>query len=249
MKSATRLANEDELVYRDVNRAARQPLTARPSVQTFNVAMCRVQVFQSSCGNVELTGRVLATTLVVCSALGLYFFISLGQSTSATTVVMPSWVPFWPSFTLPYLGMLLVTWLLPVCVRDGERFRACLQAMICAFLLVVPWWILIPTRLDRPSAPEAWWTVPYYWLTVIDPPHCVMPCAHGIGAMIAAWFVAVERPSWRWPLVAMLLLGLPSIAFVWQHRPLDILIGCTAATIGIVVAEAMLYRKKRRLII
>jgi len=184
---------------------------------------------------------------MVSSALGLYFIISLGQSVPATTVVMPSWVPFWPTFALPYLGMLLVPWLLPIAIRDAGRFRACLRAMIYAFLLVVPWWLLIPTRLHRPPMPEDWWVGPYYFSATIEPPHCVMPCAHGIGATVGAWFVGLDRPTWRWPLVGMLVLGLPSIAFIGQHRPIDILIGMIAVAVGIAIGEALNRRERAQL--
>lgn len=193
-------------------------------------------------GEIRLPWRLAATTLMVGSALGLYFIISISQAAPATTVTMPSWVPFWPAFALPYLGMLAVPWLLPLAIRDAARFRACLRSMIYAFLLIVPWWILIPTKLERPPVAEGWWIEPYCWIAMIDPPHCVMPCAHGIGALVAAWYLNLERPTWRWPLVGMLAFGLPSIAFIGQHRPIDILMGAVAAAIGIALGEAVTRR-------
>ncbi|MDB6109489.1 MAG: hypothetical protein JWR69_1239 [Pedosphaera sp.] len=181
--------------------------------------------------------RFLEITFTVYPALGLYFIIDRCQSVTPTEVMMPSWVPFWPSFTLPYMGMLLMTWLLPVTIRDARRFRACLLAFICGFLLVMPWWMLTPTTLPRPPLPEDWWAAPYCWITAMDPPNNVMPCAHGIGPVVAAWFAIRDRPTWRWPLVAMLVVGLPSIALVWQHRPVDILLGTVASVIGIAIGE------------
>jgi hypothetical protein len=124
-------------------------------------------------------------------------------------------------------------------IRDGAQFRACLTAFVCAFLLVVPWWILAPTTLHRPPLPLGWWFGPYRWLSEIDPPNNVMPCAHGIGPVVGAWFAARDRPGWRWPLVGMLVLGLPTIALVWQHRPVDIVLGALAATVGIILGEAL----------
>src|SRR5207247_2606869 len=94
--------------------------------------------------------RFVAISLTVWPILGLYLVIAHGRFASPTELVMPSWVPFWPAFTLPYLGMLLVTWLLPVSIGDAGRFRACLWALVCAYLLVMPWWILAPTTLPRP---------------------------------------------------------------------------------------------------
>ena len=200
--------------------------------------------YPSRGGQLGPLGRFVLTTLTMTLALGLYFIISLGQSGPATTVTMPSWVPFWPVFALPYFGMLLVAWVLPVAIRDATKFRACLRAMICAFFLVSPLWLLIPTRLHRPPTPEGWEAGLYRLLATIDPPHCVMPCAHGIGAMVGAWYVGLERPAWRWPLVVMLAVGVPSIALVGQHRPIDILLGTIAVAIGVAVGE-MLGRRER----
>lgn len=185
--------------------------------------------------------RFAVNTLVVGPMLGLYLLINHHQA-APTTVVMPSWVPFFPAFLPAYLGLLLVTWLLPVVICDPARFRACLRANVCAWLLVMPWWILTPTVLLRPPLAEGTWVETYQWLWAIDQPYNVMPCAHGIGPIVAAWFVGRERPAWRWPLIVVLLATLPSIALVWQHRPIDILLGTVAAGIGIALVE-WFYRK------
>ncbi|HEX8521912.1 MAG TPA: hypothetical protein VF669_06610 [Tepidisphaeraceae bacterium] len=180
----------------------------------------------------------MAVTLLVWSALGVYFVISIHQ-VGATTVVMPQWVPFRPGFTLPYLAMLLVAWLLPLAIADPAHFRACLRARVYAFLMVAALWIMIPTRLQRPPMPHGWGAELYRWLAEIDPPHCAMPCGHVIGATAAAWFVGLEHPSWRWPLIGMLILGLPSIALVGQHRPNDILIGLAVTVVGIAIGHGL----------
>jgi hypothetical protein len=191
-------------------------------------------------GPISPIRRFIVATITILLALGLYFVIDRWQPVAPKPVLMPSWVPFWPVFALPYFSMLLVTCLLPVAIRDGARFRACLVAMICAFLLVMPWWIITPTTLPRPPLPEGWWAGPYRWLTAIDPPNNVMPCAHGTGVVIASWFVGRDRPTWRWPMVGMLVLGLPAISLVWQHRPFDIMLGTVASAIGIIVGEVLI---------
>jgi hypothetical protein len=207
--------------------------------------LARVLVYRSRrAGNkstytaTALLGRLVIISAVTWPMITVYMVIN-NRPALHTTVVMPSWVPFWPAFTLPYLAMLFVTWLLPLTIRDGGRFRACLLAMVCAYLLVMPWWILAPTTLPRPPLPDGWWAGLYRSVAAIDAPNNVMPCAHGSGPVIAAWFVFRDRPTWRWPLIAMLVLGLPSIAFVWQHRPIDIVLGLVAAAVGIAVGEAL----------
>ena len=186
--------------------------------------------------------RFVATSLVVWPVLGVYMVINRCQMVPPAVVTMPSWVPFWPAFVFPYLGLLFITWLLPVAIRDTARFRACLWAMVCAYLLIIPWWILTPTTLPRPPLLDGSSIWLYRWLTAIDLPNNVMPCAHGIGPVVAAWFAGRDRPAWRWPLAVTLLLSLPSIALIWQHRPSDIMLGTVAAAIGIGVGEVLIHR-------
>jgi len=195
--------------------------------------------FFSDCRPLSPLRRFVSMGVVAILALELYLITAWFPLTSPTVVEMPSWVPFLPAFTLPYLGMLLMTWILPVAIRDGARFRACIWAFTCSFLLVLPLWIFMPTTLIRPNVPDGWWLGPYRWLVAVDPPNNVMPCAHGLGPMIGAWFLGLDRTAWRWPLGALLLLGMSSIALIWQHRPVDILIGIVAAAVGITFGEAV----------
>jgi hypothetical protein len=175
--------------------------------------------------------------------LGAYMLIDHCTLLTAATVKMPSWVPFWPSFAAAYIAMMFAWWLLPLAIRDDARFRGCVVALIIAYFLVMPWWVLTPTTLPRPSLPEGWWASYYEWLWQIDAPNNVWPCAHGIGPVVAAWFLGQDRATWRWPLGAMLLAGLPSIALTWQHRPIDILLGTLAAIAGIGIVELRRHRR------
>ena|ERR1700722_12624020 len=189
--------------------------------------------------------RFIINTIVVWSVLGVYMLINHHQPANPFVVPMPAWVPFWPAFIVPYFGMLLLTWFLPAAIRDAARFRACERALICAFLLIIPWWLITPTMLPRPPLPEgAWtWSIKLTWM--LDAPTNITPCGHGIGPVVAAWYVVRDRPNWRWPLIAILTIGLSSIALTWQHRPVDILLGTIAAAIGIAVAE-MLRRRNAK---
>ena len=188
--------------------------------------------------------RFVVNSIVVWPMLWLYMFINHHQASSPHSVLMPSWVPFWPSFLPVYFAMMFVTWLLPVAIRDAGNFRACWRANVCAFLLVMPWWILSPTMMPRPALPQGLWSHLFEWVWNVDLPYNVRPCAHGIGPVVAAWFVGRERPRWRWVLVGMVALGLSSIALVWQHRPIDILLGTGAAAIGIAVGATLSRREQ-----
>jgi hypothetical protein len=191
--------------------------------------------------------RFVASTLVVWPMMELYMFINHHQSAPATTVLMPSWVPFCPAFIPAYMGLLLITWLLPVFICDTGRFRACLLANLCAWLLIMPWWLITPTMMLWPPLPEGLWANAFRWMWALDPPCNIMPSAHGTGPMVVAWFAGRDHPTWRWPLAGMLLVALPSIALVWQHRPIDILLGAVAGVIGIAVGEALICREQARL--
>jgi hypothetical protein len=187
--------------------------------------------------------RFVLNSLVVWPMLGIYMLINQHQPGHPMIVTMPSWVPFHPAFVIFYVGMLLTTWLLPVAIHEPTHFRACLIANICGYLLVMPWWLIIPTVIPRPPLPPGAWAGLVGLLWGIDQPNNVMPCAHDIGPIVAAWFVARERPAWRWPLVAWSAVGLASIAFTWQHRPVDILLGSIAAAIGIALAKVLVKEK------
>lgn len=186
--------------------------------------------------------RLVVATVALWPLLGIYAIINYWQPFTPRVVVMPPWVPFWPAFALPYLAMLLATWFLPVLIRSPAVFLTCLVTMICAHLLVMPWWVLTPTTLPRPPLPSEWWASIYRGMIACDPPNNVMPCAHGIGPLIASWFVVRERPAWRWPLSAFLVIGLSSVALVWQHRPFDIVLGMVAALISLFAGEKMLQK-------
>lgn len=183
--------------------------------------------------------RFTVNSVLVWSILGVYMVINNHPPSSPAVLTMPGWVPFWPIFTLPYLGLLWITWVLPLAIRNVGRFFGCWFGMLFAYSLAITLFLLFPTTLPRPPIPDGWGTGLYRGLAAIDPPNNVMPAAHGIGPMVAAWFTVRDRPSWRWPLIGMLMLGLPSIALVWQHRPIDIVLGLVAAAIGITIGEAL----------
>ncbi|MGI8904942.1 MAG: hypothetical protein ACR2IE_00420 [Candidatus Sumerlaeaceae bacterium] len=167
--------------------------------------------------------------------LGLYMVIDHSESVTRAVVTMPTWVPFLPVLAPVYVAMLLMTWLLPVVIRDLRRFVRCLLANVVGYLLIMPWWILTPTTLPRPPLPDGAWHDVYRFIVAVDPPNNIFPCAHGIGPIVVAWFVGWERPAWRWPMAVVVVAGLLSIAVVWQHRPVDIVLGAGAAVVGIVV--------------
>jgi hypothetical protein len=198
---------------------------------------------KSTGGVLGLLWRLGASSILNLAMLCVYTTIN-ELPYARTTVVMPSWVPFWPVFAVPYLLMLLFIWVAPITIADTRRFWACLSALACAYLLITPWWIWVPTTLPRSPMPVGWGSHLYRGIANIDAPNNVMPCAHSMAPMVLAWFVGRDHPTWRWPLVGILAVGISSIIFIWQHRPIDILFGTIAAAIAIAGGEA-LYRDQR----
>jgi hypothetical protein len=190
--------------------------------------------------------RFAVITAIGSGMMAIYLVINRNQAGATTVVDMPGWVPFLPVLALPYLALLGVAWLLPLAIRDGLRFRACLLAATVGFILCAPWWILTPTEITRPPAPPDWWAAPWRWLIAVDRPTNITPCAHAVGPAVAAWFAGRDRPAWRWWLAAMLGLGLPTIAMTWQHRPVDILLGMSAAGLGVLAGELWIRRARRQ---
>ncbi len=176
----------------------------------------------------------------------LYLVINHHPAAGIATVEMPSWVPFSPSWLPVYFSLLWVTWLLPVAIRDAGRFRACMITNVVAWLLILPWWILLPTTMPRPLLSHGIWAPAFQWMWSVDEPNNITPCAHGTGPMVGAWFLGQELGRWRWLLLAVVLLALPSIALVWQHRPCDILLGGVAAGISISWTEILVRRAAYR---
>lgn len=194
-----------------------------------------------------MNGRLWRLAFLGTAVLAIYSTIGHWPRQHPLVLEMPHWVPFVPELAPPYLALLLLGWFLPLAIRDSLRFRRCLFATTVALLLIAPWWLIVPTVLPRPTPDPGWGTLVYRWLILIDAPTNIMPCAHAVTPLTAAWFLSQERPNW-WPwLLAMLLIGLPSIAMTWQHRPSDIAWGCAMAAVGIVIAEYTGARKLNKI--
>jgi len=179
--------------------------------------------------------RLALLTVIGTSMLGLYLIIGHLHRADSLVLAMPEAVPFVPALALPYLALLGVAWFLPLALRSDRLFAECVMAGVLAYLLVAPWWLLVPTILPRPPLTDHGWTTTYRWLIAIDAPSNIFPCAHVLGPSLAAWYAARDRPAWRWWLAASLALGIPTIALTWQHRPVDILIGLLCAALAALV--------------
>jgi hypothetical protein len=183
--------------------------------------------------------RFTVNSVMVWAVLGIYVVLCNHPPSEPTVVQMPSWVPFWPGFTAPYLAALLVPWLLPLAIHSVRQFFACWCAMVLGYTISIALFASFPTTLPRTQVPPGGWTGLYRGLVAIDPPNNVMPCAHVIGPMIVAWFVVRGRPAWRWPLMGMVALAAASVALTWQHRPIDIVIGMGISGVAIATGDEL----------
>jgi hypothetical protein len=184
-----------------------------------------------------LTPRVIAVTLWGWSMLGLYLLIAHHPLSPPSVVLMPDWVPFWPWLTPLYLGMLLAAWALPLGIADEVLFRRCIASISLTFAFCLLLWLLHPTTMPRPPADPGWWNFHYRRMIAIDPPTNILPAAHGIGPLIGAWFLGQDKPRWRPWLWSGVLLSMPSIALVHQHRPQDIALGSALAALSLLLTH------------
>ena len=84
--------------------------------------------------------RYTVNSVLVWAVLGIYLVICNHPLSKPTVVLMPSWVPFLPVFTAPYLAALLVPWLLPLAIQSARRFFACWFAMLLAYFVAIALW-------------------------------------------------------------------------------------------------------------
>jgi hypothetical protein len=183
--------------------------------------------------------KFLWLTLWAWGTLGLYLLIASLPARELSVVLMPPWVPFWPAWTPAYLLLLGAAWLLPMGITEEWRLKQCLIATSIAYACCMAWWIIHPTTMPRPPVDTVWHTLPYRRLIAIDPPRNILPAAHAIGPMVAAWFLTKEKPALGGWLMGSLVLAIPSIFLIHQHRPIDVLIGIAFAFIGILLATKM----------
>jgi len=185
------------------------------------------------------TSRALPLAALGAAFAACYALISHAPLRPPTEVAMPEGVSFIPEAAPLYLVMLPAGWFLPLLIRDEARYRACIRATVLAFALTTSLWLLIPTVLLRPPAPDGWLTAPWRLIACYDQPTNVFPCGHILAPTISAWFVGTERTSWRPWLALAWLAGAASIAMTWQHRPIDILAGTLIAGLAIAVCRRM----------
>lgn len=192
------------------------------------------------------TSRALFLLVLGALLLGGYLHINHRPIEASTEVFMPGWVPFWPILALPYLSVMVVPWFLPLALKSRERFAACVFAFLLGFAVVIPLWIFCPTEMARPPVSMDWWNWPYRRLIEVDRPANILPCGHIVAPVVATWFVGGERRNWLKVMVPLVLLGMVTIVTTWQHRPVDVLIGCGIAIWAIGCSEWFGHRRKRK---
>ena len=159
-------------------------------------------------------------------------YMMIGRMVSAPVVVlMPHWVPFLPWLAVPYLLQVVVSYFLVLAVRDRALRRASVKAYFAAFAVTSLVWLLYPTMMLRPSAPDAWWNWPFQVMAGLDLPLNILPAGHILMPVILCWAFALDRPRWLWWLVPCELVGTVAIVTTWQHRPIDVFYGVALAVV------------------
>ena len=178
------------------------------------------------------TRRELATLIGLALLTGAAYFVTCRLISSPTEVVMPAWVPFVPLLTIPYLLQVVASYVLAMCIRDRTLRHAVFKAYFLAIAAVFSIWLTFPTMMLRPPAPHGGWNWPYAVMAGADLPVHIFPAGHILMPVLLVWAVWYERPRWLWWLVPSQVVGAVGIASVWQHRPIDILVGAVLAALA-----------------
>ena len=174
---------------------------------------------------IQIIYRTILLWAVGGSLMGIYLMINHRENLAHDPVTMPEWVPFWPLFAIPYLGMLLVPGCLALFIKEQRDFYQYLVSITIAFLVVGSIWYFFPTEMIRPPIPGGWQSHVYREMVSVDNPVCIVPCGHVITPIAVFCILVRQNRKWlRW-LLPLFILGGISIVVTWQHRPMDVVYG------------------------
>jgi membrane-associated phospholipid phosphatase len=146
----------------------------------------------------------------------------------------------------PYLLLEVASLVSPVVIRNRQILIDMLRAAGVAILFSTAMWLVGPTVYPRPEAPigSSASIIAYDWLRVIDAPANCFPSGHMMMAVVVAWGVGRDRPSWRRWIWLLCALTVPSLITLKQHYLIDLPGGVAVALLGIQVARRLARRTR-----
>lgn len=157
-------------------------------------------------------------------------------------------IPFLPWTIAPYLLLISGMYLFAF-IDNVDDFIAALVALTIAVSINYTIYIVYPTTYPRPAlpGPDILGTGLYHWLVSIDTPSNCLPSGHITTPAIGCWYLARHHRTWR-PYIfsTFFLLSLTTLT-TKQHYIIDIPAGLLTASIGIIVANALVLSDKYNL--
>jgi membrane-associated phospholipid phosphatase len=148
----------------------------------------------------------------------------------STDLPVDALIPLWPVWMIPYLAV-LVWWigmLAWVTLRlEEDPFRTVMLAAILNVYTSVLVFVIFPTYVTRPAAPESADLISrmVQWVYTNDKDYNALPSLHISITTVLLLMLWDARPRYRWLWALILLVTLLSTLFTRQHYVLDLVFG------------------------
>ncbi|OGY99628.1 MAG: hypothetical protein A2945_03210 [Candidatus Liptonbacteria bacterium RIFCSPLOWO2_01_FULL_52_25] len=165
-----------------------------------------------------------------------YFGTSYFAAGRYATIVR--WDPVWyfptiSAFTVTYMSVYFVPLFLIVVVKDTRELLrlAYLFAVVITFCGII--FLIMPLTLPRPPIEQGGILNKLLaWQYSIDRPSNMFPSIHIAVSLLVAFVAGTKKPSYRWWVLAWVLLIAMSTLFIKQHYVVDIVGGVVVALAG-----------------
>ena len=186
--------------------------------------------------------RPLAITAIVMS--GIYLGLNhlpRQQVQSNFLFSVEERIPFWIWSIYIYWGALIVSFFVPLCVKNPMHLRNILSVNALSFIFNAMIWTFIPVGYPRPAFPAddpSLAAMIYGRLTQVDTPLNSFPSGHASMMTIVLW-IAYALGGRRGALLGgFAVLGLLSIFTTKQHSFLDAAMGILTLALAFILFRA-----------
>jgi hypothetical protein len=179
---------------------------------------------------------------------GLYVLLNQARPSGARptpSTALDDVIPFLPWTTWPYLVLFSLSFVVPLVPRGRRAFGDMMRAYVVAISANFAIWIGWPTFMPRPVPPtgDDLTSSLYRAFMLVDTNHNALPSGHLTIPIVCAWGATLDRPRWRAPLVALLVVLAPSVLTTKQHAVPDLVAGVATALVGIGAAKLWRHRQ------
>ncbi len=199
--------------------------------------------------------KLLVTTLFITIAAYFYFYanevnLAFERSGGAFTMIKThwdDWIPFIPEFIYPYYiyfpFMLLVV---PISATRLQFYHV-VTAFAVLETTAISTFILLPTKMIRPSVEPINWTYQLvYGIFSVDPGYNLLPSLHvGHSVLVSVFFYVYQRRFFVPVFIVAISICLSTI-FIKQHYVIDIPFGVLYALTAYNLAKYLIYKNRSK---